>query len=139
MYQYTESGLRNVYLKNGFEEIETPYGVAVHVDNIDGLHQVIADSLIKQPFLSGREFRFLRTQLDLSQREIGEAFGVQAKTVALWEKRGRVPRWADHFIRAYYQNLPTRQVINNIGRAEAARFDPVFQISQDTWRGIAAA
>ena len=73
MYHYTESGLLNVWLKNGYQEIDTPYGAAVHIENVEALHTAIAEMLIEQPFLSGREFKFLRTLMDMTQmRKMGK-------------------------------------------------------------------
>ncbi len=34
-YQYTDSGLKNVWLVNGFTKKQTPYGEAVGIDNLD--------------------------------------------------------------------------------------------------------
>jgi hypothetical protein len=36
MYHYTESGLDNVWLANGYTVIETPYGKGVSVRDADG-------------------------------------------------------------------------------------------------------
>ena len=41
MYHYTESGLDNVYLVNGFEFIPSPSGKSVVIQDIDGLHNAI--------------------------------------------------------------------------------------------------
>ena len=61
MYKYTECGLKNVYLVNGFHERKTPYGKAVSIDNVEGLHRVIGLHLAdNKPNLTGAEFRFLR-------------------------------------------------------------------------------
>jgi DNA-binding transcriptional regulator YiaG len=106
MYHYTESGLPNVWLANGFQTIETPYGEAVQVDQVEDLHRAIARDLVRdRPHLTGAEFRFLRTELDLSQKRLAEYFGYDAQSVALWEKGGKIPRWADHFIRALYREI----------------------------------
>lgn len=32
-YQYVQSGLEDVWLENGFEIVETPYGKSVKIDN----------------------------------------------------------------------------------------------------------
>ena len=47
MYHYTESGLNNVWLQNGFNIVQTPYGKGVSVDNVAGLHGAIAQRLLK--------------------------------------------------------------------------------------------
>lgn len=104
MYHYTESGLPNVWLANGYRPHGTPYGEAVEIDDVEGLHRSIAVRLVNEkPQLTGAEFRFLRKELDLSQARLAEYFGNDAQSVALWEKRGRVPKWADRFLRAIYR------------------------------------
>jgi len=86
-YQYAQCGLDNIWLNNGFEIVETPYGSSVKIDNVDQLHRTIGEYLTVKPGpLSGKEFRFLRLELDMSQKRIGELMGKEAQTVALWEK-----------------------------------------------------
>ena len=139
MYHYTECGLRNVVLRDGYKEIETPYGTAVQIDNIEGLHQAISLHLIQQPFLSGREFRFLRIEMDMTQRDIGLYFGVGAQAVALWEKTAHVPRKADQMIRALYKDIPARQIANVLDEVAPERFVQHFHITdRDNWRGQSA-
>ena len=105
MYHYTDSGLDNVYLVNGYNEIDTPYGRAVSVEEIDGLHRAIADWLLNLPKpLNGKEFRFLRHELDLSQKKLGRLMGKSELTIARWEKRTSraVDPVADRLIRIIY-------------------------------------
>ncbi|MBM3451491.1 MAG: helix-turn-helix domain-containing protein, partial [Armatimonadetes bacterium] len=40
--------------------------------------------------LTGAELRFLRRELNLSQRRLAELLGVEEQTVSLWELRGMV-------------------------------------------------
>lgn len=138
MYHYTESGLRNVYLQNGYTETETPYGKAIQVQDLEGLHRAIAEGLIQQPFLSGREFRFLRGELGMTQREIGEYLGVSAQSVALWEKTPRVARKADQMIRAIYQNVPARQIRDVLDDVAPERFVQHFHLTRHNWRSRTA-
>ena len=66
-FHYTACGLANVWLANGYTLKTTRHGAAVAVNDVDGLHQLIANTLIDKPGrLTGKEFRFLRTQLGLS-------------------------------------------------------------------------
>lgn len=103
MYHYQECGLRNVWLANGYQEHETPYGSGVSIEDVEGLHHLIGQKLAtEKPSLTGAEFRFLRKELGLSQSRLAHWWGYDAQSVALWEKRGRVPRIADRFIRAIY-------------------------------------
>jgi len=103
-YHYTESGLSNIWLVNGYHEIDTPYGKAVSVDNVDGLHRVIGNHLVEnKPKLSGNEFRFIRQELDMSQNKLADLIGTSEQTISLWERHGKVRKWADHMIRAIYR------------------------------------
>ena len=63
-YHYTQCGLDNVWLENGYSRKTTSYGTAVSVEDVDGLHKLLASKLVeKTSALAGKEFRFLRVQL----------------------------------------------------------------------------
>ena len=100
MYKFDEAGLRNVWLANGFTIRKTPYGKAVAIENVDGLTRAICRALARKPGrLTGSEFRYLRLHLGLSQKALGKAFGNTEQAIALWEKKGRIPLWADKHLR----------------------------------------
>ena len=81
-YHYVECGLPNVWLSNGFEIVKTPYGTGVSIRDQEGLHRCIARALCDKPKkLTGAEFRYLRRELDLSQKLMGQLFGITAKQV----------------------------------------------------------
>lgn len=104
MYHYRESGLRNVWLRNGYLEHQTSYGNGISIHDVRGLHQAIGRALIaKNGPLTGAEFRFLRGEMELSQAKLANLLGNDAQSIAIWEKRGRAPKWADRFIRALYR------------------------------------
>ena len=101
MYHYTESGLDNVWLENGYTKHKTPYGVGVSIEDVDGLHTAIVHSLInKQGRCTGKEFRFLRTFLGLSQLSLAQrVLFTTEQSVSLWERTGKVPALSDAMIR----------------------------------------
>jgi len=104
MYQYTGCGLDNILLADGYREHETPYGRSVAVEDVQGLHRAIAESIVdSKPTLSGKEFRFLRLELEMSQKRIGEIIGAGAQAIAIWEKKDKVTKSGDHFIRYLYK------------------------------------
>ena len=77
MYHYTECGLDNVWLANGFIKKKTAYGEAVAITDADALHKLLAEDLIGKPArLTGKEFRFLRVALKLSQAAVAKMQGV---------------------------------------------------------------
>ena len=88
-YHYTECGLDNVYLINGFEFVETPFGSGVHIENVDGLHRAIGKDVIElERPLVGKEIRFLRESMDCSQRELAELLGFGDSQPILHAERG---------------------------------------------------
>lgn len=106
MYHYTECGLKDVWLLNGFKELDTPYGKAVSVERAELLDREIARLLVDKPRkLRGAEFRFLRKQLSQSQVSLAAAWGLSHETVAKWERTGNLPAMADRFIRAYWKEV----------------------------------
>ena len=42
MYHFIESGLPNIWLRNGYTEENSPYGPTVAFEDIFGLHRAIA-------------------------------------------------------------------------------------------------
>jgi putative transcriptional regulator len=106
-YHYTESGLDHIWLENGFTlEDHTNYGPLVSIWNVQGLHLAIGRWLISQPRgLTGAEFRFLRTEMDLSQRALGQLLGVTEQAIAKWEKARQKPvanKAAERLLRMFY-------------------------------------
>jgi DNA-binding transcriptional regulator YiaG len=127
LYHYTESGLRNVWLANGYKLHKTPHGEAVAFDNVEGLHMSIGRWLCAyRPRLSGPEFRFLRHELDLSQGALAKLLGNDAQSVALWEKaKIKLPAWADRWLRALYRehvdgNVKVRDLVEAVSEIEAS-------------------
>jgi DNA-binding transcriptional regulator YiaG len=100
MLKFDDGGLRNVWLANGYETRKTPYGEATAIHDLDGLIVSICGALAhKGGQLTGAEFRYLRQHLRLSQASLGKLLGVSEQSVALWEKRSRIPVLADKHLR----------------------------------------
>ena len=137
MYHYRECGLRNVWLANGFDEHETPYGPGVAIHDLEGLHRAIARGLVtKGGKLTGSELRFLRHQMDLSQARLATLLGNEAQTVAIWEKRGTQPKLADRFIRALWReqdegNAHIRAMIERLTDTDVTDGDTRIVAEQD--------
>lgn len=86
-FDYRMCGLDNVILLNGFTRHETAYGPGVSIDAADELERAIAQHLVtRQGLMNGRELRFLRKQMDLTQDELAGLLGVNPQTVARYEK-----------------------------------------------------
>ena len=147
MLHYKGCGLRNIWLRNGYTERSTPYGKAAAIRDVEGLHRVIALHLIKtKPHLSGTEFRFLRKELDFSQVRLAQMFGYSSQAIALWEKRGNVPRLADRTLRAFYRevaegNAGIRELVerlNDLDRNDNEKVKIVLQETKKGWHAKAA-
>lgn len=103
MHHFTDGGLRNVWLRNGYVEKETPYGKAVSYHDLDGLIRAICHAIAHKPGkLTGAEFRYLRSALLLSQKSLGKLLGCTEQSIAKWEKQGRIPKAEDFLIRLLY-------------------------------------
>ena len=102
MYHYTECGLQNVWLENGYKRHKTPYGGGVAIDDVEGLHAAIGRVIARRPRLTGAELRFLRKEMEMSQRALADLLGTSEQNVSLWERRGRVPQYARRLVKAIY-------------------------------------
>ena len=106
MYHCTDAGLRNVWLANGYKEVNTSYGKGVVIDNLPRLTSAIANALCAKPSrLSGTEFRFIRQAMCLSQHNLADMLGCTDQAVAKWEKsKVKLPKMADRIVRFIFLN-----------------------------------
>lgn len=131
MYHYTDGGLRNVWLANGYEIRQTPFGEAVAIQDLEGLTEAICHAFVRKAKpLTRTEFRYLRTSgLLLSQAALGATMGVDAQTVARWEKDAHIPTMADKMIRLTYLehsngNLRLKSAFETLRAVERAMNGP---------------
>ena len=121
MYQYTDGGLRNIWLANGYERVETRYGEALTIQDLPGLTRAICKALIrKNSKLTGAEFRYLRQAMLMSQASLGRTLGRTDQAIAGWEKNSKVPKFADQMLRVVY----------------AAHVDANEQVKKEDWSAI---
>ncbi len=102
-YHYTECGLDNIYLVNGFKIAEDGSG-EVFIHDIHGLQKTIGKILVfKKGLLAGKEIKFIRTALDLSQKSLGKILGLDYQTILGWEKeKSIITKTADHLLKIYF-------------------------------------
>lgn len=140
MLHYVSCGVRNVWLLNGYHEKRTPYGRAVSIEDVEGLHRAIGLGLVRHKLrLSGAELRFLRKELDLSQARLARYIGTTEQNVSKWERQGRVPKYADRFLRALFRefaqdNAPIRELVERpaeMDRADRERL--TFNRTDNGW------
>lgn len=142
-YHYTESGLQNVYLSNGYKTRKTATGDAVAISDADGLHQAIGRHIASKGYLTGKEFRFLRKELDLSQNRFANWIGLTEDMVSKWERLGRVPKSASRFMQAIYLekidgNVKITEMVErlaNLDREQEGKL--VFEDTREGWREAA--
>ena len=86
-YQYKTCGLDNVTV-TGLPPITDDDGNTVHtIPNINLLHKAIARIIISQPFgMSGKELRFLRTEMGLTQSELADIVHREPLAISRWER-----------------------------------------------------
>jgi len=104
-YNYRECGLDNVWLIGGVEHVETPRGVGVMIKDLEGLHRVIGSILVREKkSLTGKEFRFLRHEINATQQVVSGLLGVDVQTVGRWERgECEIPGPAQGLIRLLYE------------------------------------
>jgi putative transcriptional regulator len=89
----------------------------------------------------GEEARFFRIEFNMSQKILGELLGVDAQTVARWEKgQTAIPRTTDVAIRALYLEMNEQQsLIKTLldklvdGQAQACMKDLKFASENNQW------
>lgn len=129
MYRYTESGLKNVWLTNGYTIKDTPYGKAVSIQDIEGLHRAIGSIIARRPKLTGPELRFLRKEMGMSQKSMADLVGTSEQTVSLWERRGAIPKAAERLIKLAFLesiskdgNVKIKEIIDRLNASDASAY-----------------
>ena len=112
LFHYTMCGLDNVYLENGYTIKKTAYGEGISIHDMEGLHEAIAYNIItKQRKLNGDEIRYLRKELELSQKGLSILLDVSENTIRGWENsRSSISGSANTLMRIIY--------LENIGKNE---------------------
>ncbi len=86
IYRYSECGLDQVFIEGLGVVIDDAGEEVYSIPNLPSLHRAIAKSIVMQKSgLSGKELRFLRTEMGLSQAELAEVFRMTRVTVNRWE------------------------------------------------------
>lgn len=104
-YEYVESGLKNVVLKNiTVHECRRCGELLPEISNVKQIHKWIAEYLIKkQSPLTGGEFRFLRKQMGINATELASFLAVTPVTISRWENNKKsIGPQSDRLLRAFF-------------------------------------
>jgi len=102
---YTECGLDDVYLVNGFTREMVDGEEYLTIEHLDGLWKAIGLCLVtSRKILAPKEIRFLREHMEMTQARLGGFLRVSDQTVARWEKGETklVPGPADFMLRVLF-------------------------------------
>lgn len=147
-YHYTECGLSNIFLANGYKFIETPRGKSISIHDMDGLHRAIGLLLVSsKKDLSGEEVRFLRHELLMSQSTLGRLLGVSEQAIRRWENgKINIPKPSESLLRLLYRELihnhqgQISKILKEIADLEEAINDDglLFKATTKGWQPSAA-
>lgn len=133
-YHYTQCGLDDVYLMSGYEVEHEDGEEWFSVKHMDELHRAIGRALAaEKKELSGKEVRFLRKEMDLTQAELGRLVGLSDQAVARWEKgQTEMPRPAEYLLRYIYlqyldEQIDVAELVNTLTEADSRCDRLVFQ------------
>ena len=110
-YHYKECGLDNIFLMNGFDINSVDGDDYVNIHNVDGLWKAIGMGIVaNRKTFTPQEIRFLRSQMDMTQSELGALLRVDDQTVARWEKKQcKLPGPADLALRVLFLSSEVAQ------------------------------
>src|SRR5215213_1346201 len=86
MSRYTESGL-DIIIEGAHFLTDDAGDECITIPNINGLHKAIARGIVnRHASITGRELRFLRTELGMTQAELAEMVHREPLAVSRWER-----------------------------------------------------
>lgn len=89
-YPYNEIGFEGVVLFGGVREVDTMFGRAVEIDRIAELHHAIFKALCTCDVdLTAGMIHAMRTELELSQADLGKVLGLTDRQMVSLYERGR--------------------------------------------------
>jgi DNA-binding transcriptional regulator YiaG len=85
-YRYTESGLDNIIVEGVHVADGDDGDHFIMIPNVNGLHKAIAAAIVnRHASMSGRELRFLRTELGMTHAELAAMLHQTVQEVNRWE------------------------------------------------------
>lgn len=143
---YTACGLDSVFLGSGYDVFDTSEGRGVRIRNLDGLHCAIGEYLAAhKKTLHGKELRYLRKHMDLTQVQLGDIIGLSSQQVARWEKdHCDISGAAESLLRVLFmehlrKTISVRGLLVELeGCDDSAEDSATFVATDDGWQPLAA-
>lgn len=86
-YHYRECGLDNVMIDGVVPCRDDDGDEVVTIPNVTGLHHTIAVAIVHHKAgMSGKELRFLRTEMGMTQAELAKVVHHDTQSVGRWER-----------------------------------------------------
>jgi DNA-binding transcriptional regulator YiaG len=142
---FTACGLDNVLLGSGYDVVDTPEGRGVRIRNLDELHCAIGEFLaVHKKTLIGKELRYLRQHMNLTQAELGHLIGLSSQQVARWEKgQCEISGAAESLLRVLFmehlrKDISVRGLLLELGERDGSTEDKTLFVSTERgWQPIA--
>ena len=149
-YNYVESGLDNVYLKEIDVFVCDSCDKKVPaIPSIKELHRAIAVAFLIYPFpLTGPMVRFLRKQMRFKSKDFARLLGVSPQTVSSWERQQtKIKKPNDRLIRVtcilklcedreFYERLKIDPYLQELSKIEDIRREEHEEIRVTTGPGV---
>jgi len=143
LYRYTACGLDDIYLLDGFRITgNSPRGPVVQIEYVQDLHRAIGEDLIRQKrSLIGKELKFLRHELGLSQPALASLLGESEQSVARREKSKKRPKKSntqERMIRYLYEehiggNEKLTQFLKDLAALDDGNDDEPWTLGKQGW------
>jgi len=142
---YLGCGLDNIWLASGYQTDIIDGEEYITVRDLDGLRRAVGRTLVKRKkLINGKEIRFLRQQMDLTQSELARLVGCDAQQIARYEKgQNRMPGPTDRLLRMLYRehlndDCSTRAILEALDELDSRMDDrQVFTETEDGWQAAA--
>ena len=143
---FTACGLDNVFLGSGYDVVNTPEGRGVRIPNLDELHCAIGEFLaVHKKTLIGKELRYLRKHMNLTQAELGHLIGLSSQQVARWEKdQCEISGAAESLLRVLFmehlrKDISVRGLLLELNECDGSAEDKtMFIATEKGWQPLAA-
>ena len=145
LLQYTGCGLDDIWLGSGYDKVIADGEEGIIIRDLDGLHEAIGRSLVqRKKLLTGKEIRFLRLQMNLTQSKLARLVGCDAQQVARYEKgQNKMHGAVDRLLRMLYREhvkdpVFVEDFLEAIDEMDSRMDDKqVFDETADGWKSAA--